>query len=91
MLLRYSMATLALLVLCSSGSAIAQVSEVPVPALSASKAGEKPWLQRQLPQPSWAQRQVAFDPSGLKGEAVVLPTSLQFGPDGRLYIAQKNG
>ena len=34
---------------------------------------------------------VSFTSSGLIGENVANPTSLQFGPDGRLYVAQQNG
>lgn len=32
-----------------------------------------------------------FATSSLKGVSVTNPTSLQFGPDGRLYVAQQNG
>jgi len=32
-----------------------------------------------------------FSPSSLKGTSLANPTSLQFGPDGRLYVAQQNG
>ena len=34
---------------------------------------------------------VAFGASGLSGEVSNGPTSLDFGPDGRLYVAQKSG
>jgi N-acetylneuraminic acid mutarotase len=34
---------------------------------------------------------VAFSKSSLTGETSSLPTSLQFGPDGRLYVAQQDG
>jgi Kelch motif len=34
---------------------------------------------------------VAFGKSALAGESSNLPTTLQFGPDGRLYVAQQNG
>jgi Malectin domain/Abnormal spindle-like microcephaly-assoc'd, ASPM-SPD-2-Hydin len=34
---------------------------------------------------------VAFGKSSLQGETSAAPTSLQFGPDGRLYVAQFNG
>ena len=35
--------------------------------------------------------QVSFGSSGLAGESSNNPTSLQFGPDGRLYVSQQNG
>ena len=35
--------------------------------------------------------QVNFNSSGLSGESLNNPTSLQFGPDGRLYVSQQNG
>jgi hypothetical protein len=38
-----------------------------------------------------AQAAVAFDKSKLTGTTSSQPTSLQFGPDGRLYVAQQNG
>ncbi len=70
----------------------AQVSEVPVPVVS---EGVAPWKKRLIYRPATASKgaaqAVAFDPSGLQGESLVLPTTLQFGPDGRLYVAQKNG
>jgi Kelch motif protein/thrombospondin type 3 repeat protein len=34
---------------------------------------------------------VAFGKSALSGESSNFPTSMQFGPDGRLYVAQQNG
>ena len=34
---------------------------------------------------------ISFGSSGLAGESSTNPTSLQFGPDGRLYVAQVNG
>ncbi|MEL6148543.1 MAG: malectin domain-containing carbohydrate-binding protein, partial [Chloroflexota bacterium] len=34
---------------------------------------------------------VDFTPSGLGGETVTNPTSLQFGPDGRLYVSVQSG
>ncbi|MDX1532255.1 MAG: hypothetical protein R3362_12065, partial [Rhodothermales bacterium] len=34
---------------------------------------------------------VGFTPVGLQGEALDNPTSLQFGPDGRLYVSQQMG
>ena len=41
-----------------------------------------------ISQVSFAQ---GFDASGLQGAAPTNPTSLQFGPDGRLYVSQQNG
>ncbi|RDV11969.1 choice-of-anchor D domain-containing protein, partial [Pontibacter diazotrophicus] len=35
--------------------------------------------------------QYSFSSSGLQGVSLVNPTSLQFGPDGRLYVSQQNG
>src|SRR6476620_1553078 len=35
--------------------------------------------------------QVNFTSSGLTGASLTNPTSLQFGPDGRLYVSQQNG
>ncbi|WP_226163610.1 malectin domain-containing carbohydrate-binding protein, partial [Hymenobacter terricola] len=35
--------------------------------------------------------QFNFTPSGLKGVALTNPTSLQFGPDGRLYVSEQGG
>jgi len=32
-----------------------------------------------------------FSVSSLNGENLISPTSLQFGPDGRLYVSQQNG
>ncbi len=34
---------------------------------------------------------VSFTSSALAGETIYNPTSLQFGPDGRLYVSQQNG
>lgn len=34
---------------------------------------------------------ISFGKSTLAGQSSIQPTSLQFGPDGRLYVAQKNG
>ncbi len=34
---------------------------------------------------------ISFASSNLSGESLTNPTSLQFGPDGRLYVAQQNG
>ena len=38
-----------------------------------------------------AYAQYNFAPSSLSGGTILNPTSLQFGPDGRLYVAQQNG
>ena len=38
-----------------------------------------------------AQTSIGFSKSALKNETSAFPTSLQFGPDGRLYVAQFNG
>ncbi|WP_066401753.1 malectin domain-containing carbohydrate-binding protein [Flavisolibacter tropicus] len=38
-----------------------------------------------------ANAQVNFTSSGLSGASLTNPTSLQFGPDGRLYVSQQNG
>ena len=38
-----------------------------------------------------AQTTISFGSSGLAGEVSNNPTSLQFGPDGRLYVSQQNG
>ncbi len=35
--------------------------------------------------------QFNFTPSGLSGATLTNPTSIQFGPDGRLYVSQQNG
>ena len=42
-------------------------------------------------QSSIVSAQYNFAPSGLKGIVLNNPTSLQFGPDGRLYVSQQNG
>lgn len=34
---------------------------------------------------------ISFTASDLAGESLYHPTSLQFGPDGRLYVAQQDG
>ena len=38
-----------------------------------------------------ASAQYNFAPSNLAGASILNPTSIQFGPDGRLYVAQQNG
>lgn len=79
------------LVLLLTGSVMevrAQGSEVPPPPV---KPGAPPWNHRQIYQPASAAQAVAFDPSKLAGENLVLPTTLAFGPDDRLYVTQLNG
>src|SRR5918992_4424048 len=46
-----------------------------------------------LLKPSWAQTAtpISFGKTLLKNASSVNPTSLQFGPDGRLYVAQQDG
>ena len=41
--------------------------------------------------PSGAQSAISFTTSVLQGESSDRPTSLQFGPDGRLYVSTQNG
>jgi hypothetical protein len=41
--------------------------------------------------PSWAAETVSFGKSTLQNETSTSPTSLQFGPGGRLYVAQQDG
>ncbi|NER15571.1 PKD domain-containing protein, partial [Spongiivirga citrea] len=38
----------------------------------------------------WGQ-QINFGSTGLVGESVINPTSLEFGPNGKLYVSQQNG
>jgi len=38
-----------------------------------------------------AQEQISFGSSGLQGESISNPTSLDFGPDGKLYVSQQDG
>src|SRR5687768_16622386 len=38
-----------------------------------------------------AEGAVSFTRAALAGESSIRPTSLQFGPDGRLYVAQQDG
>src|SRR5881227_3717639 len=38
-----------------------------------------------------ANAQYNFTPSNLAGATINNPTSIQFGPDGRLYVSQQNG
>ncbi|MFK7847180.1 MAG: malectin domain-containing carbohydrate-binding protein [Rhodothermales bacterium] len=69
---------------------VAQVSYVPKPALKQSAARDA-LNRRQVYEPAGAAKAVSFDASALEGEDLVLPTTLDFGPDGRLYVAQLNG
>ena len=69
----------------------AQVSKVTVPSVSQSDSGE-PWeKQIVFRQQSAGAAAIAFNPSGLDGEDLILPTSLAFGPDDRLYVSQQLG
>ena len=81
---------LLLLVLFSAVELQAQVSYVPAPS-EYSQAAENSLTRRQVYQPAGAQNAVSFDPSNLQGVSLVLPTTLDFGPDDRLYVAQQNG
>ncbi|WP_245897280.1 hypothetical protein [Hymenobacter nivis] len=51
------------------------------------------WRRGAAPQPARTQAPAAFNftPNDLSGAALTNPTSLQFGPDGRLYVAQQDG
>lgn len=71
-------------------TASAQVGEIEAPVIDAT-AVVKPWEKRQIFRPSGQGPAFGFDPSGLEGEDLILPTSLDFGPDGRLYVAQQLG
>ena len=68
----------------------AQVSYVPPPS-EYSQPTAADLTRRQIYKPEGAQNAVAFDPSTLQGASHVLPTTLDFGPDDRLYVAQQNG
>ena len=68
----------------------AQVSEVQAPSVDKNVL-VKPWEQQIVYRPQSGNAAVAFNPSGLDGEELVLPTSLDFGPDGRLYVSQQLG
>ena len=68
----------------------AQVSHVPKPALQ-QDAARAALSRRQVYYPAGANQPVSFDASALAGENLVLPTTLDFGPDDRLYVAQLNG
>ncbi|MEM8488249.1 MAG: malectin domain-containing carbohydrate-binding protein [Bacteroidota bacterium] len=68
----------------------AQVSHVPKPQLN-QNAARNALDTRQVYNPAGANNPVSFDASALEGENLVLPTTLDFGPDGRLYVAQLNG
>ncbi|HEY8400721.1 MAG TPA: hypothetical protein VIK89_05630, partial [Cytophagaceae bacterium] len=41
--------------------------------------------------PVFAQNNISFSTSILKNISIQNPTSLQFGPDGKLYVAQQDG
>ncbi|MBX2819646.1 MAG: choice-of-anchor D domain-containing protein [Rhodothermaceae bacterium] len=68
----------------------AQVGEVTAPKVDDNLL-VKPWEQQIVFKSQAGQNAIAFNPSGLDGEDLVLPTSLAFGPDGRLYVAQQLG
>ncbi|WP_375434373.1 malectin domain-containing carbohydrate-binding protein [uncultured Hymenobacter sp.] len=82
-----------------SSPAPAQASPLKLASLSAAaKDKEKKKKKAKLPPEPLegarllnAQYNFSFSPSGLKGVTLVNPTSLQFGPDGRLYVSQQNG
>ena len=74
----------------SAGSAHAQVGEVSAPTVDPALK-VKPWEQQIVYRPSAGGAAAAFNPSGLDGEELVLPTSLAFGPDDRLYVSQQLG
>ena len=68
----------------------AQVSYV-IPPSEYSSVSPEDFTRRQFYKPAGAKNAVAFDPSNLGGASLVLPTTLDFGPDDRLYVAQQNG
>lgn len=82
--------TLFILLTAIQVDALAQVGYVPAPALKQDAAREA-LSRRQIYNPAGAQQAVSFDASALAGENLVLPTTLDFGPDDRLYVAQLNG
>lgn len=73
-----------------SSDLYAQVGYVPSPVLKQEEA-RAALDKRQVYFPQGARMPVSFDASALAGEELVLPTTLDFGPDGRLYVAQLNG
>ncbi len=71
-------------------AAKAQVAEVALQTADVTNA-VKPWEKRQHFLPAGSEAPIAFDPSAVQGVNVVLPTTLDFGPDGRLYVASQLG
>ncbi|WP_167855033.1 malectin domain-containing carbohydrate-binding protein [Hymenobacter wooponensis] len=69
------------------------------PGVGGNAQGEKPGNKKaKLPPENLgavmlanAQYNFSFSKSGLKNVSLGNPTSLQFGPDGRLYVSQQNG
>ncbi|UOQ68637.1 PKD domain-containing protein [Hymenobacter volaticus] len=90
---------------CPSGEVLAQSSGNKGIAQAASQAqqnkaaaNDKPKKNAKLPAAPLigarlanAQYNFSFSPSALKGVTLENPTSLQFGPDGHLYVSQQNG
>lgn len=79
-----------ILLTVTSKDLYAQVGYVPAPAMK-QDAARQALNQRQVYNPQGAGMPVSFDASALAGEELVLPTTLDFGPDDRLYVAQLNG
>ena len=84
----------------ASPPSLLQGSRTKPSSLSSTAAKEKEKKKKKAklpPEPLFgarlanAQYNFSFSPSGLKGATLDNPTSLQFGPDGRLYVAQQNG
>ncbi len=73
-----------------------QASPLKPTRLLAAAAKEKKKKKAKLPPEPLsgirlANAQYNFSSSSLKGVTLENPTSLQFGPDGRLYVSQQNG
>jgi hypothetical protein len=62
----------------------------PVDVLEAY-AASGPGCGRERPSAGDTAASVAFRPAVVEGTSLVNPTSLQLGPDGRLYVSQQNG
>ncbi|QDA61300.1 malectin [Hymenobacter jejuensis] len=70
--------------------------EAPAPSQAQQANKEKKKKKAKLPPEPLsfallAAAQYNFSPSGLSGANITNPTSLQFGPDGRLYVSQQDG